>query len=107
MLVSTIINRGHYLAFFNRKKDGMVGCLLSFEPPVVFIDEIHRFNKAQQDALLGAVEAGEITLIGATTENPSFSVNNALLSRCQVYRLEPLNEEQIASVLSLLRCSRI
>lgn len=80
---------------------------LSFEPPVVFIDEIHRFNKAQQDALLGAVEAGEITLIGATTENPSFSVNNALLSRCQVYRLEPLNEEQIASVLSLLRCSRI
>lgn len=72
---------------------------LSFESPVVFIDEIHRFNKAQQDALLGAVEAGDITLIGATTENPSFSVNNALLSRCQVYRLEPLNEEQIKAVL--------
>ena len=67
---------------------------LSFESPVVFIDEIHRFNKAQQDALLGAVEAGDITLIGATTENPSFSVNNALLSRCQVYRLEPLDNEQ-------------
>ena len=72
---------------------------LSFESPVVFIDEIHRFNKAQQDALLGAVEAGDITLIGATTENPSFSVNNALLSRCQVYRLEPLDSEQIAAVL--------
>ncbi|MDN5566019.1 MAG: replication-associated recombination protein A [Psychrobacter sp.] len=72
---------------------------LVFESPVVFIDEIHRFNKAQQDALLGAVEAGDITLIGATTENPSFSVNNALLSRCQVYRLEPLSAEQIALVL--------
>ncbi|WP_201598194.1 replication-associated recombination protein A [Psychrobacter vallis] len=72
---------------------------LSFESPVVFIDEIHRFNKAQQDALLGAVESGDITLIGATTENPSFSVNNALLSRCQVYRLEPLTPEQINTVL--------
>ena len=72
---------------------------LNFAAPVVFIDEIHRFNKAQQDALLGAVEAGDITLIGATTENPSFSVNNALLSRCQVYRLEPLSDEQIAAVL--------
>lgn len=72
---------------------------LSFESPVVFIDEIHRFNKAQQDALLGAVESGDITLIGATTENPSFSVNNALLSRCQVYRLEPLDAAQINTVL--------
>lgn len=72
---------------------------LSFAAPVVFIDEIHRFNKAQQDALLGAVESGDITLIGATTENPSFSVNNALLSRCQVYRLEPLDKAQIDSVL--------
>ena len=72
---------------------------LVFEAPVVFIDEIHRFNKAQQDALLGAVESGDIILIGATTENPSFSVNNALLSRCQVYRLEPLSAEQIAAVL--------
>ncbi len=72
---------------------------LDFALPVVFIDEIHRFNKAQQDALLGAVEIGEISLIGATTENPSFSVNNALLSRCQVYRLEPLTNEQIGQVL--------
>lgn len=72
---------------------------LFHEPPVVFVDEIHRFNKAQQDALLGAVEAGDITLIGATTENPSFSVNNALLSRCQVYRLKPLSEDEINQVL--------
>lgn len=72
---------------------------LSFAAPVVFIDEIHRFNKAQQDALLGAVESGDITLIGATTENPSFSVNNALLSRCQVYRLQPLSDEQMSAVL--------
>ncbi|OBX82939.1 replication-associated recombination protein A [Faucicola atlantae] len=68
-------------------------------PPVVFVDEIHRFNKAQQDALLGAVEAGDITLIGATTENPSFSVNNALLSRCQVYRLQPLSDAEIDAIL--------
>ena len=58
--------------------------------PIVFIDEIHRFNKAQQDSLLGAVEEGTIVLIGATTENPSFEVISALLSRCQVYILEPL-----------------
>ncbi|UNU72511.1 replication-associated recombination protein A [Moraxella nasovis] len=66
---------------------------------VVFVDEIHRFNKAQQDALLGAVEAGDITLIGATTENPSFSVNNALLSRTQVYRLHPLSDDEITQIL--------
>lgn len=61
--------------------------------PILFIDEIHRFNKGQQDALLAAVEKGTITLIGATTENPSFEVNNALLSRCQVYVLNPLTED--------------
>ncbi len=73
---------------------------LLFEPPIIFIDEIHRFNKVQQDALLQAVETGSITLIGATTENPSFSVNNALLSRCQVYRLEPLSEIDITELLN-------
>ena len=78
-----------------KKDDG-----LFTSSPVVFIDEIHRFNKAQQDALLGAVEAGDITLIGATTENPSFSVNNALLSRCQVYRLEPLDDNQMRQLLT-------
>lgn len=72
---------------------------LNFGAPVLFIDEIHRFNKAQQDALLGAVESGKITLIGATTENPSFSINNALLSRCQIYRLEPLSVEELVTVL--------
>ena len=77
-----------------KKDDGLFG-----EPPVVFVDEIHRFNKAQQDALLGAVEAGDITLIGATTENPSFSVNNALLSRSQVYKLQPLADDEIQAVL--------
>src|ERR1043165_7624384 len=66
---------------------------------ILFIDEIHRFNKGQQDALLGAVEKGIITLIGATTENPSFEVNSALLSRCQVYVLTPLNEEELVQLL--------
>lgn len=62
---------------------------------ILFIDEIHRFNKSQQDALLGAVEKGVITLIGATTENPSFEVNSALLSRCQVYTLNALTEADL------------
>lgn len=66
---------------------------------VLFIDEIHRFNKGQQDALLGAVEKGIITLIGATTENPSFEVNAALLSRCQVYILKPLTEENLLQLI--------
>lgn len=66
---------------------------------ILFIDEIHRFNKGQQDALLGAVEKGIITLIGATTENPSFEVNSALLSRCQVYVLKPLSEEDLISLI--------
>jgi len=66
---------------------------------ILFIDEIHRFNKGQQDALLGAVEKGVVTLIGATTENPSFEVNSALLSRCQVYVLKPLTEEDLIRVL--------
>ncbi len=66
---------------------------------ILFIDEIHRFNKAQQDALLGAVEKGVITLIGATTENPSFEINTALLSRCQVYVLKPLSTEALQRVV--------
>ena len=66
---------------------------------VLFIDEIHRFNKGQQDAFLGAVEKGIITLIGATTENPSFEVNSALLSRCQVYVLKPLDENELVALL--------
>ena len=67
---------------------------------ILFIDEIHRFNKGQQDALLGAVEKGIITLIGATTENPSFEVNSPLLSRCQVYVLRPLGEDQLMTLVN-------
>ncbi len=67
--------------------------------PVLFIDEIHRFNKAQQDSLLGAVEAGTITLIGATTENPSFEVISPLLSRCQVYILKHLEKEDLSLIV--------
>ena len=66
---------------------------------LLFIDEIHRFNKSQQDALLHAVERGIITLVGATTENPSFEVNSALLSRCQVYRLRPLSDEDVRELI--------
>jgi putative ATPase len=66
---------------------------------IVFVDEIHRFNKAQQDAFLPYVEKGSIRLIGATTENPSFEINSALLSRCRVYVLKPLTENQIVTIL--------
>src|ERR1022692_85255 len=66
---------------------------------ILFVDEIHRFNKAQQDAFLPYVERGTIRLIGATTENPSFEIISALLSRCRVYVLEPLTEDQIAALL--------
>lgn len=66
---------------------------------VLFIDEIHRFNKGQQDALLHAVERGIVTLIGATTENPSFEINSALLSRCQVYRLHALSDAEIRAIV--------
>ena len=63
--------------------------------PILFIDEIHRFSKSQQDSLLGAVEQGIVTLIGATTENPSFEVIRPLLSRCQVYTLQPLGKDDL------------
>jgi putative ATPase len=68
--------------------------------PILFIDEIHRFSKSQQDSLLGAVERGIVTLIGATTENPSFEVISALLSRCQVYILQPLEEDDLINLLN-------
>ena len=68
-------------------------------PPFLFIDEIHRFNKSQQDSLLGAVEQGIVTLIGATTENPSFEVISPLLSRCQVYILRPMEDAQLQRLL--------
>ena len=72
----------------------------SSKTPLLFIDEIHRFNKSQQDSLLGAVEQGVITLIGATTENPSFEVISPLLSRCQVYTLKPMQDEDLQQLLN-------
>lgn len=74
----------------------------NMERAILFIDEIHRFNKGQQDALLGAVEKGTLTLIGATTENPSFEVNAALLSRCQVYVLKPLTQTELIALLDVV-----
>jgi putative ATPase len=73
--------------------------LFSTKNPILFIDEIHRFSKSQQDSLLGAVEKGWVTLIGATTENPSFEVIPALLSRCQVYVLKPFSREDLEDLL--------
>jgi len=71
----------------------------TYQSPVLFLDEIHRFNKAQQDYLLPYVEDGTLILIGATTENPSFEVNSALLSRCKVFILKPLNPEEINQII--------
>ena len=75
------------------------GRFFSQASPILFIDEIHRFSKSQQDSLLGAVEQGTITLIGATTENPSFEVIRPLLSRCQLYVLKPLEMEDLLELL--------
>lgn len=85
--VREVLERAKSTKFFDSK------------PPILFIDEIHRFNKAQQDSLLGAVEQGVIVLIGATTENPSFEVIRPLLSRCQVYILKSLSEEELLTLL--------
>lgn len=86
--VRNIINKA-------KQQDG----LFSTKNPILFIDEIHRFSKSQQDSLLGAVEKGWITLIGATTENPSFEVIPALLSRCQVYTLKPFSKKDLLELL--------
>ena len=83
-------------AVLARARDRLGG---SGQRTILFLDEIHRFNKAQQDALLPAVEEALITLIGATTENPYFEVNSALLSRCQIYELDPLSEEELALIV--------
>jgi putative ATPase len=83
-------------ATLTRARDRLGG---SGQRTILFLDEIHRFNKAQQDALLPGVEEGLITLIGATTENPYFEVNSALLSRSQIYELEPLSEDELALVV--------
>jgi len=80
-------------------KAKQAGGLFTTKNPILFIDEIHRFSKSQQDSLLGAVEKGWVTLIGATTENPSFEVIPALLSRCQVYVLNPFGKEDLIQLL--------
>ncbi len=85
--VREVIEKAKKQQFFNRPN------------PILFIDEIHRFSKSQQDSLLGAVEDGTITLIGATTENPSFEVISPLLSRCQVYILEPLSKNELQEIV--------
>jgi len=85
--VRDVIEKAQKQQFFNRAN------------PILFIDEIHRFSKAQQDSLLGAVEQGVVTLIGATTENPSFEVISPLLSRCQVYILKPLGKDDLLRLL--------
>lgn len=82
-----------------KKAEGNTGLFNPQQRPLLFIDEIHRFSKSQQDALLGAVEKGVVTLIGATTENPSFEVIPALLSRCQVYILEALDKADLVALL--------
>ncbi|HKL32698.1 MAG TPA: replication-associated recombination protein A [Tangfeifania sp.] len=87
--VREVIEKAKKQQFFNRPN------------PILFIDEIHRFSKSQQDSLLGAVEDGTITLIGATTENPSFEVISPLLSRCQVYILNSLNKEGLLKIVDL------
>ena len=81
-------------------KAKQAGGLFTTKNPILFIDEIHRFSKSQQDSLLGAVEKGWVTLIGATTENPSFEVIPALLSRCQVYILNPFGKEDLIALLN-------
>ena len=81
-------------------KARQTGGLFTTKNPILFIDEIHRFSKSQQDSLLGAVEKGWVTLIGATTENPSFEVIPALLSRCQVYILKSLGKEDLLALLN-------
>ncbi len=108
LLLSKSLNRPFYqLSAINSgvkdireviEKAGNQG-LFSQKPPILFIDEIHRFSKSQQDSLLGAVEKGSITLVGATTENPSFEVISALLSRCQVYVLKPLDKTDLLQLL--------
>ncbi len=85
--VREVIDKAEQLQNFNQ------------EQPILFIDEIHRFSKSQQDSLLGAVERGLVTLIGATTENPSFEVISALLSRCQVYVLESLDKDDLIGLV--------
>ena len=111
--LATLIAKSHERPFYNLsaihsgvkevreviEKAKQSGGLFTNKGPLLFIDEIHRFSKSQQDSLLGAVEKGYVTLIGATTENPSFEVINALLSRCQTFILKPLELNDLRTLL--------
>jgi len=94
--IREVIDKAERLMNLNQEQAAMN---FNQEQPILFIDEIHRFSKSQQDSLLGAVERGLVTLIGATTENPSFEVISALLSRCQVYVLEHLSSEDLIGLV--------
>ncbi|MBR1549984.1 MAG: replication-associated recombination protein A [Bacteroidales bacterium] len=104
MIISRTLNRPfHTLSAISsgvKEVREVIAAAQEEEGAILFIDEIHRFNKAQQDSLLGAVERGTITLIGATTENPSFEVISALLSRCQVYVLKEFGEEEMRQLIA-------
>ncbi len=93
---AVVVGKAEIRAVIERARERRKG---SGRPTILFLDEIHRFNKAQQDALLPAVEEGLLTLIGATTENPYFEVNSALISRSQVYELKPLTADQVEELL--------
>ena len=103
MIISNTLNRPfHTLSAISsgvKEVREVINAAQEEEGSILFIDEIHRFNKAQQDSLLGAVERGTITLIGATTENPSFEVISALLSRCQVYVLKEFGEKEMGQLI--------
>lgn len=106
-VVSKTLNADFYhLSGVTSRKEDVTGILAKAKknfaagtPTVVFLDEIHRWNKAQQDVLLPFVEKGIVTLIGATTENPSFSVNSALLSRCRTFKFEPISPDEVAGFI--------
>ena len=95
--VREVIDKAKRTAVVN---SGLFAAQVDQRSPILFIDEIHRFSKSQQDSLLGAVEEGVVTLIGATTENPSFEVITPLLSRCQVYVLKPLGKDDLLELLN-------
>jgi putative ATPase len=105
-IISRQLNRGFYTlsavsSGVKEVREVISRAKATGDSPFLFIDEIHRFSKSQQDALLGAVEKGIVTFIGATTENPSFEVISPLLSRCQIYILKPLEEEHLLRLLEL------
>src|SRR3990167_1656131 len=97
---STLWGKGDIKAIVDEDTDGHPLQQVQGRPKVLFLDEIHRFNKAQQDYLLPFVETGELTLIGATTENPSFEVISPLLSRCRVFTLNEFSDDEMRQIIT-------